>query len=210
MQIDEARAAEVLRTKYPGVINPRVYFIEAVGAGLVKIGTSTNVTQRLAQLQSGFPYELKLLRVLPGYLEEERFFHDLFTEFRMRAEWFESEVVKAWIASGSLLPTLKAKGNDLAFIPSGVYVTNFWSWGFVRRLKGQSRPALRSRFPKVVSSLGLKYEDCLEEAVDQWCERKAPSIKPSPGPFPVRPTGITVGPTQPLVGEPEVVEDYSI
>ena len=94
MAIDNVLAAEVLRTKYPGLVNPKVYFIEAVGAGLVKIGTSTNVVQRVAQLQSGFPYELKLLRVLPGYLEEERFFHDLFSEYRVRAEWFESEKVQ--------------------------------------------------------------------------------------------------------------------
>lgn len=50
MPIDEARAAEVLRNKYPGVTNPKVYFIEAIGGGVVKIGTSTNVAQRFAQL----------------------------------------------------------------------------------------------------------------------------------------------------------------
>ena len=210
MPIDEARAAVVLRNKYPGVTNPKVYFIEAIGGGVVKIGTSTNVAQRFAQLQSGFPYELKLLRVLPGYMEEERFFHDLFAEYRVRAEWFESEIVKAWIASDSLLPTLKAYGTNLAFIPPGVYVTNFWAWGFVRDLKENGGQALRSRFPKVVSHLGLKYKDCLEEAVEQWCDRKSPSIKASPGPYPTLPPGITVGPTLPLGDEPVVIEDYSI
>lgn len=210
MQIDEARAAEVLRTKYPGVVNPKVYFIEAVGAGLVKIGTSTNVTQRLAQLQSGFPYELKLLRVLPGYLEEERFFHDLFAEYRVRAEWFESEVVKGWIASSLLLPQLRVQCGNLAFLPAGVYVTTLWSWGLSRKLRARRRPALSSRLPKVASHFGRAVEDCLEEAVDQWCERVAPSIQASPGLVSNLPEPITVGPTLPLGDEPVVIEDYSI
>jgi hypothetical protein len=151
MPIDEARAAEVLRSKYPGVTNPKVYFVEAVGGGVVKIGTSMNVSQRLAQLQSGFPFELKLLRVLPGYLEEEKFFHDLFAEYRVRAEWFEGQVVKDWIASDLLLPQLRVQCGSLAFLPDGVYVSNLWPWGLSRRFKGTRRPALSSRFPKVVS-----------------------------------------------------------
>lgn len=210
MAIDNVLAAEVLRTKYPGLVNPKVYFIEAVGAGLVKIGTSTNVVQRVAQLQSGFPYELKLLRVLPGYLEEERFFHDLFSEYRVRAEWFESEVVKGWVASDLLLPQLRVQCNNLAFLPAGVYVTTLWSWGLARRLRTRRRPALSSRLVKVASHLGRVVEDCLEEAVDQWCDRVAPSIKASSGPVSGLPEAITVGPTLPLVAEPEMVEDYSI
>jgi len=66
----------------------RVYFVEATGLDLVKIGFARNVAARLADLQCASPVTLRLLGTVPGGIEVERFFHKDLAEYRVRGEWF--------------------------------------------------------------------------------------------------------------------------
>jgi len=64
-----------------------VYFISD-GLG-TKIGTSTDVEQRLRALQTANPRKLTLLGVLPGGKNLEKQLHKHFAHKRTRGEWFE-------------------------------------------------------------------------------------------------------------------------
>lgn len=55
----------------------------------VKIGMADSVSARLAQLQTGSPWPLRLLGVVPGGAVEERDLHRRFAHLRLRGEWFE-------------------------------------------------------------------------------------------------------------------------
>jgi hypothetical protein len=72
----------------PARPDERVYFI-GPDHGPVKIGLTTNVSQRLDHLQTGSPYELKVLAVVPAGRSLERAYHDSFDRHRLRGEWFE-------------------------------------------------------------------------------------------------------------------------
>lgn len=74
-----------------------VYCIEAVGTGLVKIGSSTNPTKRLAQLQSISPVPLRIKYVTHGGELRERELHRRLAGYRRHGEWFEAcrEVARA-------------------------------------------------------------------------------------------------------------------
>lgn len=77
----------------------RVYFIEAVGLGLVKIGYTADLTERLRKLAPGCPAPLRLLGTVPGGLEIERHYHERLAACRTRGEWFRlSPALEAVIA----------------------------------------------------------------------------------------------------------------
>lgn len=66
-----------------------VYFIEAVGLDLIKIGFARNVSQRLADLQSASPVELRLLGIMSSCgVVTEREIHRTLASHRVRGEWF--------------------------------------------------------------------------------------------------------------------------
>lgn len=65
------------------------YFIGDREAGLVKIGFSRNLAQRLSQLRSNSgPYRLELLAKVVGGSERELHYHRKFEQFRFSGEWF--------------------------------------------------------------------------------------------------------------------------
>lgn len=67
-----------------------IYFIEAVGSGAVKIGyTDAEPAERLRQLQTGCPLELRLLASSPGTENDEADLHQQFQHLRIRGEWFK-------------------------------------------------------------------------------------------------------------------------
>lgn len=59
-----------------------IYFAEAVGVGLIKIGftESLDAEVRLATLQTGSPVPLRLLGTMEGTIEEEKDLHRRFGE----------------------------------------------------------------------------------------------------------------------------------
>jgi len=81
------------------VKGPYIYLLEAPSLGLVKIGTATNVKQRIAGLRTMLPIDVELVAVFDGGLAEERQLHQRFAQHRVRGEWFASEPVKAALCS---------------------------------------------------------------------------------------------------------------
>jgi hypothetical protein len=66
-----------------------IYFLQAVGGGPVKIGTSVNVDVRRKQLEWDYGRSLVLLATLPGGRDEERALHQRFAAHRLgRTEQF--------------------------------------------------------------------------------------------------------------------------
>lgn len=76
---DEALSASIVR----------VYFIEAIGLGKIKIGrTKNDVMERLRALSTGSPCQLRLLGHIDGDHSTERSLHQKFSHIRMDREWF--------------------------------------------------------------------------------------------------------------------------
>jgi hypothetical protein len=81
-----------------------VYFIESQCAERrIKIGMAATPEARLAELQTGCPYELRLLATMPGGLRAEAELHARFADLWLIGEWYRpSAELRALIAS--LLP----------------------------------------------------------------------------------------------------------
>lgn len=70
----------------------------------MKIGKARDPEQRLRDLQTGCPYQLKIIAKIKcrsdrHALEVERLAHKYFDRYRMRGEWFKCSdfvVMKAW------------------------------------------------------------------------------------------------------------------
>ena len=70
-----------------------VYFIRAGNKGAIKIGVASDLAKRLETLQTGNPFQLKVLATIPCSSEQhayelERRMHKLFASKRIRGEWF--------------------------------------------------------------------------------------------------------------------------
>ena len=61
-----------------------------ISEGLYKIGVANDVESRLAQLQTGSPYELEITRCFEFKNSEiaERAIHQAYSLYRVRGEWF--------------------------------------------------------------------------------------------------------------------------
>lgn len=68
-----------------------VYFIEANGTGLVKIGYGNPVRSRYELLRAASPYPLQLRCIVPGDAKTEREFHKRFKAYHHYNEWFRIE-----------------------------------------------------------------------------------------------------------------------
>lgn len=64
-----------------------VYFI--AGGGLVKIGRSVNVAQRLAAIQAASPVPVTVELVVAGSSRVEARLHEHFARYRRHGEWFD-------------------------------------------------------------------------------------------------------------------------
>lgn len=64
-----------------------VYFI--AGAGLIKIGCTTNLTSRFRTIRNSSPVPIELLGSMPGGTLEEGRTHQRFAHLRRHGEWFE-------------------------------------------------------------------------------------------------------------------------
>lgn len=85
VEASEVRVRGPLRNELLGY----VYFIQAGGpGGAIKIGWSSDVSRRLAELQTANAEPLVLLTTTPGTQLTERAFHTRFGAARMTAEWF--------------------------------------------------------------------------------------------------------------------------
>ena len=89
----------------------RVYFIEAIGTDMVKIGfTGNGVERRLAALQTSCPLPLRLLACVQGTEQYERALHERFAAERVRGEWFHLR--------GDVRAFIDAHSSELAAVAS--------------------------------------------------------------------------------------------
>jgi hypothetical protein len=65
-----------------------VYFIQCGQGGPIKIGISDDLPRRLSKMQADCPFEMIVLGIMPGGVEEEMALHERFSAFRIRGEWF--------------------------------------------------------------------------------------------------------------------------
>lgn len=65
-----------------------VYFIQGEDEGPIKIGVALDPEKRVAELQTGYPYRLRLLRVATGGYALESALHRAFRAARTFGEWF--------------------------------------------------------------------------------------------------------------------------
>lgn len=79
--------------KSPPRITPKssVYFISDED-GYVKIGVAKNVDSRLQSLQTASRQKLTLLGSVEGDYDDESSYHKMFTDQRVRGEWFAPSV----------------------------------------------------------------------------------------------------------------------
>lgn len=85
-----------------------VYFI--AGAGLMKIGKTSNIASRFAGFRCGSPVPLTLLMTHPGYTELESALHGHFSGRHSHGEWFNvtlpevEEFLAGWVEEHSSVP----------------------------------------------------------------------------------------------------------
>lgn len=65
-----------------------VYFVQVGDTGPVKIGVTGDVARRMAELQTGCAWQLRLLAVAPAAPHTEAEMHAKFAPARFRGEWF--------------------------------------------------------------------------------------------------------------------------
>ncbi len=65
-----------------------IYFIS--GGGLIKIGVTTNLPNRVVELQIGSPVLLTVLATIPGDAATEHKLHTKFSKHRNHGEWFNA------------------------------------------------------------------------------------------------------------------------
>jgi hypothetical protein len=75
-----------------------VYFLSA--GGFIKIGTTRgSADSRIRSIQTGCPFPIEVLGVIPGGASAERALHSKFSHLRTHGEWFfDSEQIRAEIA----------------------------------------------------------------------------------------------------------------
>lgn len=95
---------------------PDLYFIQAVLGGPVKIGVSKNPVSRLTALQTGVPYQLRILAtVYNGGMGGERQLHRMFSEYRLSGEWFTP--------APAVLRTIRRAASLAIFTGSGYFMS---------------------------------------------------------------------------------------
>ena len=99
-----------------------IYFIQCGTNGPIKIGyTDNDVQARMAQLQTGCPYELRLLWVYNGEDYTEAQVHSELSHERVRGEWFHpTREVFGFIESemGNQFEIKTKNGRSLSLIES--------------------------------------------------------------------------------------------
>jgi len=81
-----------------------VYFIADTTNDVVKIGYSKDIKKRLKQLQTSNGNVLVLLGYMNGNEAEEKYTHQLFSEYKLQGEWFHlNEIVIDYININNIM-----------------------------------------------------------------------------------------------------------
>jgi len=89
-----------------------IYFVEAKGTKLIKIGRTASLKERMCALNTSSPVELNTIALLKATPSLETDLHEYFDFCRKRGEWFEictdlQEVID--LAKKNKLPEIKEK-----------------------------------------------------------------------------------------------------
>lgn len=87
-----------------------VYFMQAVLGGPIKIGIASDPERRKASVQTGYPYPLRITRVVDGWTYQETRLHQAFESVRLAGEWFLPHPVLAEFANAIADDTLAGIG----------------------------------------------------------------------------------------------------
>lgn len=104
-----------------GQLSEQVYLLQCRSSSLVKIGRSTNIQRRFADIQCMSPTELDLIWCTEGGAALEARLHRAFRIRRKHGEWFDFsgldpvEAVKAFLAGEQLTPAPTAAGRSFEF-----------------------------------------------------------------------------------------------
>jgi hypothetical protein len=103
-----SRFVSVSEAELPGAGEHVIYFVQSPDNGLIKIGTTLALRQRLLGLRSMCPVRLDLVWFYPGDKSEEQQLHGVFDDSRAHGEWFRPteevvEFLRELIASGDRL-----------------------------------------------------------------------------------------------------------
>lgn len=83
---------ELIRREGPAVFalpeERWIYFIQGLPRGPIKIGSTHDVKRRVADLQTGHPWKLRILGVCRGDIRLELELHERFAASRLHGEWF--------------------------------------------------------------------------------------------------------------------------
>ena len=67
---------------------PHVYFVQSINEGPIKIGFTTNLARRIAQLNTGSSARLVIIASMPAGRAYERHLHRRLAAHRLHGEWF--------------------------------------------------------------------------------------------------------------------------
>jgi hypothetical protein len=82
-----------------------IYFLKSKKTNFLKIGTSTNISNRVKSLDAANPMDLKIEAVLQGSFQTESGLHDLFSHLNRKGEWFKiNDEMKYFIRAIRLNP----------------------------------------------------------------------------------------------------------
>lgn len=84
---EDWKAAEIAVARAKEIAKGDLYFI--LCGDMVKIGRTTDIVRRLANMQVSTPYEIDCLLLLKGQGKDERKWHKRFAADRVRGEWFK-------------------------------------------------------------------------------------------------------------------------
>lgn len=84
-----------------------VYLLRIVDTDYFKVGISTNLHQRLDDIQSGMPLSVALVRSFEqeNAREVERTIHQILDKYRIRGEWFQADgdlAIQAFMAGNTM------------------------------------------------------------------------------------------------------------
>lgn len=105
------KAAAEQASEREEALDPRLYLIQGVSGGPIKIGIAKHVEKRCAELQRTSPIKLRVLATFDGGLALERLLHERFVEWRLHGEWFDEDCPELAALATALGPFLDLQSN---------------------------------------------------------------------------------------------------
>lgn len=114
--LPEPPQARFQRNRIVDQSKSEMYFL--AGAGLIKIGISTNLKSRVRSIRNSSPVELELLAIRPQsctFVESQTHFR--FAHLRRHGEWFEDngeirEFIESIIRQGKAHRPVRGRGSE--------------------------------------------------------------------------------------------------